>query len=109
MGLGPNKSRLAPRVRVTGLAEVTDLDKWAQDKQIERTTARSFSQSLRRAGGPRKGALPKVPKPRRHKHHCLCQSPINEECCRCLPRPCLKPKKKGTQRGSKGTNATQSS
>lgn len=135
MGLGPNQTRLATRIRITGLAEIEGLDKWAQDKQVERTTARAMGAARRLTGKKVHGlpggsayqkkrdhswsqiaahasanalaqrlGLPKVakpPKPRKHKHHCLCQFPINEECCRCLPRACLKPKR-GTKAKSKG-------
>lgn len=105
MGLGPNGTSILPRIGVEPLSDKTaeELEDWIRAKQLERTGARALG-ALKR----REKAAPKVkvPKPRRHKHHCYCvprHSGDEPICCRCKGATCLKPKKPKRPKATAGT------
>lgn len=98
MGLGPIGKSLLPRIAVRDLDDQTveDLDRWMKEKQVDRSAARALGALKRRE----KVKKAKEPKPRRHKHHCLCRQ--TEECCRCKGLACLKPKPRPRTKPTKG-------
>lgn len=110
MGLGPNGQSILPRINVRPLGQMTqeEVNTWMRERQVERSTARALGALKRREGKPK---APKVPKPRKHKHHCFCigtgESSYFHECCRCKGEKCLKPK--GKSSGKRRTKTESSS
>ena len=104
MGLGPLSTSILPRIGVEDLSSRTaeDLEEWMRAKQIERSSARAMGALKRREKSAPKVKKPKVPKPRKHKNHCLCLA--ESQCCRCMGEKCLKPKK--PKKSKLGTSAT---
>jgi hypothetical protein len=97
-GVGPCGKSLRDRVGVERI-ERKSLELLIKEitlLQQERSLARALAQMKRRE------STPKLPRPRRHKHHCMCREtpPLeNTPCCRCAGLKCVKrPKAKREKR-----------